>query len=79
MSRNRLIDKWDADLRGLPDDGVRQRARLAHSRIEDSLARGMGRSPKARMWREKLRAAEAPRAHALSRYDRRIGLPRTPR
>ena len=60
MSRSRLIDKWDADLRGLTDDGVRERLRFAQSSIDDSLARGTGRNPKAaRMWRDKLRAAEA--------------------
>lgn len=59
MSRNRVIGKWDVDLRGLTDEGVRDRVRLASARAASSLERGMGRNPKAaRMWREKLRAAE---------------------
>jgi len=60
MSRNRFLDHWDADLRGLTDEGVRERLLLASASVEQSLARGSGRNHKAaRMWREKFRAAEA--------------------
>lgn len=60
MSRSRLIDKWEEDLPGLSDDGVRDRVRMARENAADSVARGMGRNPKAgRMWRAKLQSAEA--------------------
>ncbi|GAB7007211.1 hypothetical protein JCM18899A_46860 [Nocardioides sp. AN3] len=51
---------WSNDLRGLTDDGVRERLRLAGKRERAALAKGMGRNPKAgRWWRERLREAEA--------------------
>jgi hypothetical protein len=60
MSRNHMIDKWEADLRGLTDQGVRDRLYLATKNAADSLQRGMGRNPKAaRMWREKAAQAAA--------------------
>ena len=60
MSRSRMIDKWEQDLRGLTDEGVRDRLTFARDRASDSLSRGTGRNPKAaRMWREKAAQAEA--------------------
>ncbi len=60
MSRSRLIDKWEDDLPGLSDDGVRDRARMARANAADAVAPGTGRSPKVgRMWRAKLQSAEA--------------------
>ncbi len=55
-----MIDKWEQDLRGLNDQGVRDRLTFARQRAADSLAPGTGRSPKsARMWRDKAAQAEA--------------------
>jgi len=60
VSRSRLLSHWDSDLRGLTDDGVRERLRLAERSAADSLRRGMGRSPKAaRLWRDNAAAALA--------------------
>jgi hypothetical protein len=60
MSRSRLIDKWESDLRGLSDDQVRERQQLARKNAAESLQSGMGRSPKAcRMWRRKAEQADA--------------------
>lgn len=60
MSRSRLIDKWEQDLRGLNDQGVLDRLSLARQSEAESLRKGMGRNPKAaRMWREKAAQAEA--------------------
>jgi hypothetical protein len=60
MSRSRLIDQWEADLRGLTDQGVRDRLQLATKNAADSPRPGMGRNPKAaRMWREKAAQATA--------------------
>lgn len=60
MSRSRLIDKWEEDLRGLPDTQVRERQQLARKRAADCLQPGMGRNPKAaRMWRQKAGQADA--------------------
>jgi len=60
VSRSRLINNWERDLRALSDDGVRARIRRAGDRVDSSLAPGAGRNPNAaRMWRENLRAAEA--------------------
>ena len=60
VSRSRLIDQWESDLRGLTDQGVRDRLALATKHAADSLQRGMGRNPKAaRMWREKAAQAAA--------------------
>jgi hypothetical protein len=54
------LRNWAADLRGLSDDGVRKRLAMAIEYERASMARGMGRNPKAgRMWREKIRDAEA--------------------
>lgn len=59
MSRSRLIDKWDEDLPGLSDDGVRERVRYTREAAASSLVPGAGRNPKAaRMWRAKLLSAE---------------------
>ncbi len=59
VSRSRLIDQWESDLRGLTDQGVRDRLALATKNAADSLG-GRGRNPKAaRMWREKAARAEA--------------------
>lgn len=59
MSRSRMIDKWEQDLRGLTDQGVLARLEFAQQLAKDSLRRGMGRNPKAaRMWREKATQAE---------------------
>jgi len=55
-----MIDKWEQDLRGLTDQGVRDRLELAQENATHSLRKGMGRNPKAaRMWREKAAQAEA--------------------
>jgi hypothetical protein len=55
-----MIDKWELDLRGLTDEGVRDRLALARDHAESSLRPGSGRNPKAaRMWREKAVQAEA--------------------
>jgi hypothetical protein len=60
MSRSRLIDKWEQDLRGLSDSQVRERQALARKNAADSLQPGMGRNPKAaRMWRQKADQADA--------------------
>lgn len=54
------IRNWEKDLRGLTFDGVKERIAMARRFEAASLAPGMGRNPKAaRMWREKLRQAEA--------------------
>jgi len=59
VSRSRLIDQWESDLRGLTDEGVRDRLALATKNAADSLG-GRGWNPKAaRMWREKAAQAEA--------------------
>jgi hypothetical protein len=51
---------WSEDLRGLTDDGVRDRLALAQERERSSLTKGMGRNPKAaRLWRDRARLAEA--------------------
>ena len=51
---------WEKDLRGLTDGGVKERIAMARRFEASSMAPGMGRTPKAaRMWREKLRQAEA--------------------
>ncbi len=51
---------WEKDLRGLTDGGVKERIAMARRFEASSMAPGMGRNPKAaRMWREKLRQAEA--------------------
>lgn len=58
MGKN-VIKNWEKDLPGLSDAGVRERWEMARDAERASLQRGMGRNPKAaRMWREKLRAAE---------------------
>lgn len=55
-----MIDKWEQDLRGLTDQGVRDRLALARQNARASVAPGMGRNPKSgRMWREKAAQAEA--------------------
>jgi hypothetical protein len=55
-----MIDKWEQDLRGLTDQGVRDRLDLARRNAASSVTPGMGRNPKAgRMWREKAAQAEA--------------------
>ncbi len=55
-----MLSRWREDLRGLSDDGVRERLRLAQSREASSLERGSGRNPKAaRMWRENATLAQA--------------------
>jgi hypothetical protein len=60
MSRSRLIDKWEQDLRGVSDAQVRERLALARKSAADSLKPGTGRNPKAsRMWRQKAEQAEA--------------------
>ena len=60
-----MIDKWEQDLRGLTDQGVRNRLELAQENAAYSLRRDMGRNPKAtRMWREK--AARATHRSRLS-------------
>lgn len=60
VSRNRIIDKWEQDLRGLTDEGVRDRLALARDHAATAVRPGTGRNPKAaRMWREKAAQAEA--------------------
>jgi len=60
MSRSRMIDKWEQDLRGLNDQGVLDRLSFARQSEAESLTKGIGRNPKAaRMWREKAAQAEA--------------------
>jgi hypothetical protein len=55
-----MIDRWEQDLRGMTDEGVRDRLALARDHAESSLRPGTGRNPKAaRMWREKAGKAEA--------------------
>lgn len=59
MSRWKLYDNWDADVRGLTIDQLRERQSFARMREQQTLARGMGRNPKAaRAWRSKLAAVE---------------------
>jgi hypothetical protein len=56
----RRIKNWARDLRGLTDSGVRDRLSLARDYERLSMSKGMGRNPKGgRMWREKVREAEA--------------------
>ena len=51
---------WSKDLRGLTDEGVRARLALAQDRERSSMAKGMGRNPKAgRLWRDRAHLAEA--------------------
>jgi hypothetical protein len=60
MSRSRLIDKWEQELRGISDEQVRERLEMARQSAEDALRSGPGRNPKAsRMWRQKAEQAEA--------------------
>jgi hypothetical protein len=60
MSRSRVIDQWEKDLRGLTDDGVRDRLAMAEDHARSAAAAGQGRNPKAaRMWREKAAQAGA--------------------
>lgn len=60
MARWKLLDNWEKDLRGLSEQQLEERIRLARQREADSVRPGMGRNPKAaRMWREKREAAEA--------------------
>lgn len=57
---DKTIQNWEKDLRGLSDEGVRDRWTKARDFERSSTNSGMGRNPKAaRMWREKLRQAEA--------------------
>lgn len=57
---DKTIRNWERDLRGLTVDGVKQRIAMARRFEASSMAPGTGRNPKAaRMWREKLRQAEA--------------------
>ena len=59
MSRSRMIDKWEQDLRGLTDQGVLERLEFAQQQAARSLRKGIGRNPKAaRMWRDKADQAE---------------------
>lgn len=54
------IKNWGKDLRGLTDAGVQERLRIARDFERASMTKGMGRNPKAgRMWRDKIRDAEA--------------------
>lgn len=54
------LSNWANDLRGLSDEGVRKRLAMAIEYERASMAKGMGRNPKAaRMWREKIRDVEA--------------------
>lgn len=57
---DKSIRNWSKDLRGLTDEGVRERLALARDFERSSMAKGIGRNPKAgRMWREKIRETEA--------------------
>ena len=57
---DKTIRNWEADLRGLSVAGVEERIAMARRFEAASMAAGTGRNPKAaRMWREKLRQAEA--------------------
>ncbi|MFD5733054.1 hypothetical protein ACFWIY_09505 [Streptomyces sioyaensis] len=59
MSRWKLYDSWYADLAGLSIEQLRERRAFAAQRAEDSVARRMGRNPKAaRDWGKRLRAVE---------------------
>jgi hypothetical protein len=60
MSRWKLLDHWDDDLRGLSDDQLKERLALARERERSSERKGMGRNPKAtRDWRLRRQAVEA--------------------
>jgi hypothetical protein len=57
---DKTIRNWEKDLPGLTDESLRERWALAREFEASSMKRGSGRNPKAaRMWRDKLRAAEA--------------------
>ncbi|WP_426562425.1 hypothetical protein ACPPVT_17335 [Angustibacter sp. McL0619] len=57
---DKTIKNWEKDLPGLTDEGVRERLTTARKFERWSMAKGMGRHPKAgRMWREKIQQAEA--------------------
>lgn len=60
MSPRKIADKWETELRGLPDEQVRERERSAEENERSSLVPGTGRNPKAaRMWRSRATAASA--------------------
>lgn len=53
------LKNWSKDLRGLTDEGVRNRLQLAIEFEQRSMARGPRRNPKAaRDWRERIQQAE---------------------
>jgi hypothetical protein len=55
-----MINKWEQDLPGLTDQGIRDRVALPRRQAADSLSRGLGRNPKAaRIWRGKAAQAES--------------------
>lgn len=57
---DKTIKNWGKDLKGLSDEGVQDRLRVARDFERSSMSKGTGRNPKAgRMWREKIREAEA--------------------
>ena len=52
---DKTIRNWERELRGLTDDGVRERLKMAREFERSSMAKGMARNPKAgRMWRQKV-------------------------
>ncbi len=60
MSRWKMLNTWEADLRGLSLDQLQKRLRLAKAYEASSSRRGMGRNPKgARDWRGRRKAVEA--------------------
>lgn len=60
VSRWRLLDHWDRDLRGLSAEQLRERLELAWDRERSSVRKGMGRKPKAaRDWQARRKAVEA--------------------
>lgn len=57
---DKTIRNWEKDLRGLTVEGVKDRVSMARRFEAAATTPGAGRNPKAaRMWREKLRQAEA--------------------
>lgn len=57
---DKTIRNWEKDLRGLTVEGVKDRVSMARRFEAAAMAPGTGRNQKAaRMWREKLRQAEA--------------------
>ena len=57
---DKTIRNWEKELRGITDEGMRQRWAMARDFEASAMTKGIGRYPKAaRMWREKRHQVEA--------------------